>query len=155
MISGSEKKLVRLSYFLLTLCTNSAELDNKTSLALTVCRQPERFTWRTKQTSPKRDYFFFHPQDEKDLSHCWNKMLKMLFLEQSMVIFVNLTSVCTRLQNFCTELTISGLNKTLKKKSFSFTFFCKNAVALLAYKDWANKPTVSFHRLLGKSFDRV
>ena len=112
VISGSEKKLVRLSYFLLTLCTNSAELDNKTSLALTVCRQPERFTWRTKQTSPKRDYFFFHPQDEKDLSHCWNKMLKMLFLEQSMVIFVNLTSVCTRLQNFCTELTISGLNKT-------------------------------------------
>ena len=70
MISGSEKKLVRLSYFLLTLCTNSTELDNKTSLALTVCRQPELFKWRTEQTSPKRDYFFFHPQDEKDLSQC-------------------------------------------------------------------------------------
>ena len=36
-------------------------------------------------------------------------MLKMLFLKQSMVIFVNLTSVCTRLQDFFTELTI---NKT-------------------------------------------
>lgn len=57
----------------------------------------------------------------------------MLFLEQSMVIFVNLTSVCTKLQNFCTELTISGLNK-LKKKSFSFTFFCKNAVALMVIR---------------------